>query len=498
MGRWGRYILWGTIIVVVLFAATGFAALSIVRVPQSGGTATISFGDRSLFINPLLASTDTDTAVTFLLFRGLTQRSLSGQIVPGLAESWSVTKGGKAYTFRLRHGLHWQNGSGLTSADVGYTLRLLASSTFPTHDTVWSGVRVSTPDAHTVVIRLPNPDYTFLQQTTVGIVPNQYAHSSWPVGSGSFNLKTVAPTAIQLTTAKDETQAALHLSGVIIREGSSPGKPTVSCRRTVGPRLPAGAVPSTRMLGLEFNVHSLPDTVTRRALLAAIGHYSGLTFLSPTPGWPAPQVSSPFKSSNPATLLRAGGWRLQGGSWRRSHKTLRVVLAEPWSPSLSVFNRDIRSALSRIHVQVQIKKYSFAEFIRSALYRGAFDAALVDWNFGSPDYAPAVYWHSGGALNFARLKSPSIDGLTAQIPRSATMSRRDAIRSQIGDWLLRNAVAAGVGPDGYSCRVTSSLHDFHLPTLVSDAGELLLSAPQWYLHYTYKLRNPTWILHRLP
>ena len=498
MRRWVRFVLGSVVILLILFAATGFAALSIVRVPQTGGSATISFGDRSLFINPLLASTDTDAAATSLLFRGLTTRSMSGSIVPSLAKSWTITSSGRVFTFHLAPGLRWQNGARITSADVAYTIRLLSTPTFPSHDTIWDGVRASTPSPQTVVIRLPAPDYTFLQQTTVGVVPAQYAHSSWPVGSGTFRLNAITPAAIQLTPANDETQAALHLSSVVIRQGPDSGSALLHCRRTIAPHLPPGAVPSTRMLGLELNLHSFTDVAVRRALLAAVGHNSGLAFLSPTPRWPSPEVASPYKSLNPAQLLRSAGWRLQSGSWVRGHQLLRVVLAEPWSSSLSAFNAAIKSAWSKLHVPVQVKRYSFPDFVRSALYRGAFDAALVEWNFGSPDYDPGAYWQSGAGLNFAHLKSTRIDQLSAEVRRAASLNRRDVLRHAIGAWLLRNGVAAGLGLDGYDCRVSPSLHDFHLPAVVSDAGGLVLSAPQWYDRYTYKLRNPTWILHHLP
>ena len=48
------------------------------------------------------------------------------QIIPSLAESWEISEEGRVYTFHLRDGIHFSNGSLLTSSDVLYTLvRLL-------------------------------------------------------------------------------------------------------------------------------------------------------------------------------------------------------------------------------------------------------------------------------------------------------------------------------------------------------------------------------------
>ena len=46
-------------------------------------------------------------------------------ILPSLAESWQISKDRCSYTFRLREGITFSNGSPLTASDVGYTLTRL-------------------------------------------------------------------------------------------------------------------------------------------------------------------------------------------------------------------------------------------------------------------------------------------------------------------------------------------------------------------------------------
>jgi len=56
------------------------------------------------------------------LFEGLVTYDAKGEIVPGNAESWTISPDGKTYAFKLRKGLKWSNGKPLTAKDYVYSL----------------------------------------------------------------------------------------------------------------------------------------------------------------------------------------------------------------------------------------------------------------------------------------------------------------------------------------------------------------------------------------
>ena len=56
------------------------------------------------------------------LFEGLVTYNAAGEIVPGNAESWTISPDGKVYTFALRKNLKWSNGKPLTAKDYQYSL----------------------------------------------------------------------------------------------------------------------------------------------------------------------------------------------------------------------------------------------------------------------------------------------------------------------------------------------------------------------------------------
>src|ERR671926_398435 len=56
-----------------------------------------------------------------VLFAGLMRTTPDGQVAPDLAERWEVSPDGRTYTFRLRPGLRWSDGTPLDAHDVVFT-----------------------------------------------------------------------------------------------------------------------------------------------------------------------------------------------------------------------------------------------------------------------------------------------------------------------------------------------------------------------------------------
>ncbi|MGV8853338.1 MAG: ABC transporter substrate-binding protein [Devosia sp.] len=52
------------------------------------------------------------------------------KIIPNLAESWEVSDDSRTYTFHLRQGLKWNNGTPFTSADIEFAVNLLHEPTY--------------------------------------------------------------------------------------------------------------------------------------------------------------------------------------------------------------------------------------------------------------------------------------------------------------------------------------------------------------------------------
>ena len=61
------------------------------------------------------------------LFEGLTTEAPDGDVIPGAALRWNISRDARTYTFYLRRDLVWSNGEPLTAQDFVYSLRRAAS-----------------------------------------------------------------------------------------------------------------------------------------------------------------------------------------------------------------------------------------------------------------------------------------------------------------------------------------------------------------------------------
>ncbi len=178
-----------------------------VAVALPGGTYSEAAVGTVRSLNPVLPESAAASDVNRLIFSGLTRYNSHRQVVPDLA-TWNVSTDGKTYTFHLRHGVKWHDNVPFTSADVAFTMAAIQNpdSRSPLASS-WEGVKVDAKDDFTVVFTLPQALNSFLDSTTVGIVPRHILESvepsmlreadfnQNPVGTGPFKIKTFAPSA---------------------------------------------------------------------------------------------------------------------------------------------------------------------------------------------------------------------------------------------------------------------------------------------------------------
>ncbi len=125
----------------------------------------------------------------------------TGELTPSLATEWN-SPDGKVWTFKLRKGVKFHDGSDFTSADVKFTLERtqdpdlghLKAQDFEIID------KVETPDANTVVITLkkayPTFNYIFTDYN-MAMLSSEYDYAakgeSAPMGTGPFKLEQLIP-----------------------------------------------------------------------------------------------------------------------------------------------------------------------------------------------------------------------------------------------------------------------------------------------------------------
>ena len=134
--------------------------------------------------------------VLFNLYEGLVKPDSSGELQPAIASSYSISEDAGAYTFTLREGVTFHDGSPVTAEDVKYSIDRCAD----TADggplvAAYSNIEsVNILDENTVEVVLKTPDSDFLANMTTAIIPaSNESPDTNPVGTGPYKYVSRSP-----------------------------------------------------------------------------------------------------------------------------------------------------------------------------------------------------------------------------------------------------------------------------------------------------------------
>jgi peptide/nickel transport system substrate-binding protein/oligopeptide transport system substrate-binding protein len=122
-----------TLVPRTLLAGVLFASIAVMLLAGCGssGTAAKAADDKQVFtvllkgpskgdlasLDPQLIEFQSDYAVAKTIYTGLVTLDDNMKVIPDGAESWSVSADGKTYTFKIRSGIRWSDGTAITAVD---------------------------------------------------------------------------------------------------------------------------------------------------------------------------------------------------------------------------------------------------------------------------------------------------------------------------------------------------------------------------------------------
>ena len=182
--------------------------LFLVEVPDYGGSLTEGIIGSPRFINPILSSSDIDKDLSSLIYSGLLKISHKGELIPDIAESYTISNNGLVYTFRLKDNVFFHDGVKLSADDIMFTIEKAQDPELKSpRETNWSSVRVEKIDEKTVSFTLKQAYSPFIQNLTLGILPKhiwktasieEFPFSQFntqPIGTGPFKIDSITYTS---------------------------------------------------------------------------------------------------------------------------------------------------------------------------------------------------------------------------------------------------------------------------------------------------------------
>jgi ABC-type transport system substrate-binding protein len=194
-------------------------------------------------LDPALIVDVTGGTISAKLFNGLVRLDEGLQVIPDIAERWTISGDGLIYTFQLRRNVEYTNKQYVTADDIKYSFkRILDPKTRSPNTWVFekiagakdymkgktadlAGIRVL--DDHSIEIRLERPFSPFLSLLTMPpayVVPEREVRrwgpdfSTHPVGTGPFVLGRWMPNReLRLDRRDRYFDGAARAKGIIYR-----------------------------------------------------------------------------------------------------------------------------------------------------------------------------------------------------------------------------------------------------------------------------------------
>ena len=167
-----------------------------------------------------------------LIYDTLTQLSPTGQLEPGLAQSWDFTPGGYSLTLHLRTGVTFSNGNPVDAAAV--KAAILHSKTSPLRTSLEVIKSITVVDAHTLTLNLSSPtpaDLLYAFNDLDGMIADPADFNTLakqPVGSGPYTLVSATNSEIVLKKNPNYWNAAAYQPAEIDFIQVSQGPPSVA------------------------------------------------------------------------------------------------------------------------------------------------------------------------------------------------------------------------------------------------------------------------------
>lgn len=162
------------------------------RYEPNPGTLVIAIEQAPRGFDPRFSTGSSQSArIMQLIYDTLVVKDEHFNFVPSLAERIEESEDRTTFTFHLRAGVEFHDGTTLTAADVKYTFESLLSPSLrsPIRGLLDKVGTIETPDPLTVVFKSREPFYTFIGNLpAIGIIPDGSGTEiiDAPVGSGPY------------------------------------------------------------------------------------------------------------------------------------------------------------------------------------------------------------------------------------------------------------------------------------------------------------------------
>ncbi len=508
----------------------------------NGGTIREGVLGTARFVNPILATSEVDKDLSALVYSGLSKPDTRAGITTDLAKSIQISQDAKEYTFTIRDDAFFSDGHPVTAQDVVFTIeRIQNPETESPYAINWDGVQVVAVDDKTVKFTLRNPYSSFIENTTIGILPKHIweqvrpadmqfsAYNESPVGSGPYILKNITkdgtgvPKKYYLEANNSYYNGAPYIPEIEIYSFSNNKdrleawqQNKINSVSAISPlQLETYQKKGTKIIDFpyprEFIVFfnqsknpSLANKKIRQALSLAIdkdkliqkilkGHAEKIDspvlniFKSDSDN----DVNSQDNNGDTGTtqeqidkIMSEIGWKKNtDGYWEKKGKVLSLSLSLSNADELEKVANFLQDEWRKAGFKVLFKKYELGSLMKKIIRKRDYEMLLFGELPGrSMDLYP--FWHSSQrddpGLNIARYKNKELDTLLEKLSKTYENKKQLELLQQI-DKVIKKDTPAIFLYSPYFIYITSNNLDGVTPRLINYPYERFTDVNKWSL-----------------
>lgn len=450
----------------LLYTLVALALIAPLAAAQNDGRLIVANVTDIVQLDPTDIGDAPSSLVAGHIMDHLVGRDADGNDVGHLAESWDISDDGLVWTFHLRQGVTFHDGSAFDAEVVKWHFDRVMTGDGPARFRgQWTSVVASVEilDSHTVAFHLNAPNAAFINlviQTNGGYIMSKQAYETMgaeafslaPVGTGPFIFREWVPGQYALLERNpDYFDGPAGVSELMFRPIPEVATQVIELetggvhiitqvgaedweRLQSNPNVVAHSVPAyrTRVLRLA-NTAPFDDALVRQAIQHAANYQLIAEVLVGDMGTPTDDALMPLASwgyipdlggasgydpERALELFAQAGWeRGSDGLLRKDGQTFTITLKSPNGRYFA--DQEISLAVANqwreLGIDVTVQVMEWAPFLDD-VYGFSYQAALMGWNQSAPE--PSIFTEpllgTGARGNYGPWSDEAMDALLAQ------------------------------------------------------------------------------------
>ena len=516
------------LIVLVIIALVSFLGIITeinkkygVEFPAYGGTLREGVIGNPRFMNPVLAQSDADRDIVSLVYTGLFRYDRSGSLMPVLIENLDIAPDGLEYAVTLKEKLFWQDGKKLTVDDIIFTIGLaknplVGSPRRPN----WEGVEVEKTDERTLKFRLKKAYAPFLENLTLGILPqhvwskippSQMALAELntdPVGAGPYYIKSVgrdslgSVISVKLSANKYFVLGRPHIKTIVLQFFQD--EDAVIKNLLSGQISAFGATSPKNTADLE-NLGLKITSIRLRRIIAAFLNPSSQKSLAVSAIRSAINLATDKKRivdsvlqgrgeviDGPLPQAISGGINFNPERAKEiitgNKKTISFTLTTAKTPELVKIAELLKEMWMAAGLKVDIKTFAVNDLEQGVIGPRRYDVFLYGEEVVGENPDPFAFWHSSQrtypGYNIALYANSGVDKSLEEVRVEQDETKRAALYEKIQNEIRNDLPAIFLFSPHYIYTTPQNLGGVNIAT-INTASDRFSTVHEWYLKRTY-------------